>query len=363
MRKHLLATTAAAALLAATSAHAQSTWTPVTGDFNTATNWTPATVPTGTAFFGPASVTSLSFSAPTTLGGFTFNAGAPAYSFSLPFLPATTLTFTGAGIINNSSNAPSFSLASGSSFSLTNSSTAGNAIITTAAASQLNFAGTSSAGTAAITNNGGVVTFGGSSSASAATITNSLGGVLLFVTNSTAANATIANGASLFFSAGTTAGNATITTTAGGLTQFTGNGSGGQARFITDAGGTFNISTATVPVTVGSIEGAGTHQLGSNQLITGLNNLSTTVSGTITGTGGSLVKVGTGTLTLSGANTYTALTTISEGAINLTGSLLSPVSVEPGGTLGSTGTVFNTVTNGGTVAPAASTFRNPYSGR
>ena len=69
------------------------------------------------------------------------------------------------------------------------------------------------------------------------------------------------------------------------------------------------------------------------------------------GTGGSLVKVGTGALTLSGANTYTGLTTISEGAINLTGSLLSAVSVEASGTLGSTGTVFNTVTNAGTVVP------------
>ena len=50
-----------------------------------------------------------------------------------------------------------------------------------------------------------------------------------------------------------------------------------------------DISGATVPVTVGSIEGAGTYLLGSNQLITGLNDLSTTVSGLITGTGGSLV--------------------------------------------------------------------------
>ena len=110
-------------------------------------------------------------------------------------------------------------------------------------------------------------------------------------------------------------------------------------------------------MTAGSIEGAGSYFLGAKTLTVGSNNLSTTVSGTISdggasgGTGGSLVKVGTGTLTLSGANTYTGLTTISEGAINLTGSLLSPVSVEASGTLGSTGTVFNTVTNAGTVAP------------
>ena len=104
-------------------------------------------------------------------------------------------------------------------------------------------------------------------------------------------------------------------------------------------------------MTAGSIAGAGQRLLGSETLTVGSNNLSTEVSGTIEGMDGSLAKVGTGTLTLSGANTYTGLTTISEGAINLTGSLMSPVNVEASGTLGSTGTVFNTVTNAGTVAP------------
>ena len=81
MRAHLLATTAvAAALLAATSALAQdATWllNPGPGNFNTAANWTPATVPTGTAFFGTSNITNLSFTPSTTNdGGYTFNAGA-----------------------------------------------------------------------------------------------------------------------------------------------------------------------------------------------------------------------------------------------------------------------------------------------
>src|SRR5262245_65539628 len=113
MRTHLLTTAAAAALLAAMPAHAQdATWStaPVNSDFNTAANWTPATVPTGTAFFGTSTITGLTFNSGsvTSLGGFTFNPGAPAYSFSLA--TASSLTFTGAGIVNNSSNAPSFSL-------------------------------------------------------------------------------------------------------------------------------------------------------------------------------------------------------------------------------------------------------------
>jgi uncharacterized protein with beta-barrel porin domain len=51
MRAHLLTTTAVMALLAAMPAQAQdANWrlTPVSGDFNTAGNWSPAAVPTGT---------------------------------------------------------------------------------------------------------------------------------------------------------------------------------------------------------------------------------------------------------------------------------------------------------------------------
>jgi autotransporter-associated beta strand protein len=176
------------------------------------------------------------------------------------------------------------------------------------------------------------------------------------------------NGVTNFFQ-GSTAGNATITTNTGGLTNFFGMSTGGNAAFITNAGGVVDISglgtfpdtgappTSVPGMTAGSIAGAGNYFLGSKSLTVGSNNLSTEVSGTISdggsagGTGGSLVKVGTGTLTLSGVSTYTGPTTISAGAINLTGSLVSPVSVEAAGTLGSIGTVFNTVTNAGTVAP------------
>ena len=62
----------------APAAAQDATWlaNPGSGDFNTAANWTPGTVPTGTAFFGTSSTTALSFAADTTVNGWTFNAGA-----------------------------------------------------------------------------------------------------------------------------------------------------------------------------------------------------------------------------------------------------------------------------------------------
>jgi hypothetical protein len=63
--------------LSAVAAHAQNaTWNlNGTGNFNTNANWTPATVPTGTAFFGLSNQNAVSFSPNTTnIGGWTFNA-------------------------------------------------------------------------------------------------------------------------------------------------------------------------------------------------------------------------------------------------------------------------------------------------
>ena len=52
--------------LSAVAAHAQdATWNlNGTGDFNTGANWTPATVPTGTAIFGVSNQNIVTFSAP-----------------------------------------------------------------------------------------------------------------------------------------------------------------------------------------------------------------------------------------------------------------------------------------------------------
>jgi len=113
MRTYLLSTVAAAALLAATSARAQdATWllNPGSGSFNTATNWNPAVVPTNTAIFDASNTTFILFQPFTTTSVATlqFNSGAPAYSFATSEGLFTSISITGAGIVNNSSNAPTF---------------------------------------------------------------------------------------------------------------------------------------------------------------------------------------------------------------------------------------------------------------
>ena len=337
MRAHLFGASVAAAVLGASSAQGQdATWraTPITGTFNNPLNWTPVVVPSGTASFGASTITGLTFLVPTTIGGFTFNAGAPAYSFNIPLVGSVFVT--GAGVINNSSNSPSFFLAPTSTLLFENNSSAGNATLTNAVGGTLTFQDTSSAGSATINNNGSAA----------------------FIGNSTAASAAVTNNGLLTFGGTSTAASATVHTTNGGVTQFLANADGGQARFITDAGGSFSIVLANNPVTVGSIEGAGLYFLGGNQLTTGSNNLSTTVSGTIFGLlGGSLVKTGSGTLTLSGINAYTGPTTVNGGSLIVDGSIAasSLTTVTSGAILGGSGIVGTTnVLSGGTLAPGPS---------
>ncbi|MHB8270635.1 autotransporter-associated beta strand repeat-containing protein [Bradyrhizobium sp.] len=223
------------------------------------------------------------------------------------------------------------------------------------------FAGSSDAASANITNKTfGFTVFGENSSAASATILNQNNGLTLFGTVGdapTAGNANITNdnGGTTQFAALSTAGSATILTMNGGATFFFDNSTGGNAQFITRAGGIVDFSQTTGPagdgkITAGSIAGGGDYYLGGNQLTVGSNDLSTRVSGTINdgvsplacgcvvpGSGASLVKVGTGTLTLSGTNTYTGGTTIAAGTLQL-------------GNGGATGSILGDVTNNATLA-------------
>ena len=192
---------------------------------------------------------------------------------------------------------------------------------------------------------GGQTIFNGASTADHASISNqgppgshALGGQTIFNDTSTAANASIDNRgggeastatpAVTVFNNTSTAGRAIITSRGGyvqGVTIFkdsstadssilVGNGglfqygvggaiifdntsTGGTARVEVFDNGYLNISTHQSDLTIGSIEGSGNVFLGANRLTVGTNNISTSFSGMISGTG-SLAKIGNGVLTL-----------------------------------------------------------------
>ena len=208
------------------------------------------------------------------------------------------------------------------------SSTAANATMTTNDSGFTEFFDTSTAAKAILINNsGGETEFNNASTAGLAAIINNQQGFTNFKNASTAGMAAITNngGVTEFFDT-STAGNSTITTNADGLTLFFNTSTGGAARFITNTGGVFDMSgLASAGMTAGSIEGAGNYRLGSKTLTVGLNNLSTLVSGIIadggldSGRGGGLIKVGTGTLTLTAMNTYTGGTVVSAGVLTVGG--------------------------------------------
>jgi fibronectin-binding autotransporter adhesin len=121
-------------------------------------------------------------------------------------------------------------------------------------------------------------------------------------------------------------------------------------------------------ITLGGLSGAGNIPLGANQLVVCNNNSSTAYSGVLSGTG-SLVTMGGGVFTLSGANTYSGTTTVSGGklVVNNTagsGTGFGAVTVGSGGTLGGNGIISGatTVNAGGTLSPGNSpgtlTFSN-----
>src|SRR6266496_1758962 len=372
------------------------TWkaNPANGGWTIASNWTPATVPNGpadTATFATSNQRFLVFEFDVEVNGIVFNRGASAFTIAPQLAP--TLTISGVGITNNSGIVQNFA-PSGSAQIVFTSGTAGSLTRFTNNGT-VTFGGTSTADHATFINNSGLF-FTNSATAGNATITNNI--ELIFDNSSTADHATITNneGSDVIFFEGTpaaTAGNATITNNgaavsgafpgetlfnpgdAGNATLIanggTGGGDGGLIVF-SSAGGVSTGGTARVKVfgngnldisqqsasglTTGSIEGNGRVFLGANKLTVGANNLSTTFSGLIRdggivgGTGGSLTKIGRGTLSLTKANTYTGGTILRAGTLlvkNTTGSATGSGAVHVNaGTLGGTGKIAGAMTVG-----------------
>ena len=278
MRAYLLATTAAAALLAATSAQAQdATWllNPGSRTFNTATNWNPAVVPTNTAIFGASNTTLISFQPFTTtsIGTLQFNPDAPAYFFATSDGLFTSISVTGAGIVDNSANAPTFIVGNQANLSFRNASTAGDATI--------------------ITNAGGITIFADSA----------------------------------------TGGNARLIANAGGVFDISSLSTGGMTAGSIEGGGTFQLGSKQL--TVGSnnlsttVSGVIADTGGGSLVKTGTGILALSGTNTYTGT----TTVDAGVLIVNGSIARSSLTTVNSGAVLLGSGTVGSTVVNAGGFL------------------------------
>jgi uncharacterized protein with beta-barrel porin domain len=122
----------------------------------------------------------------------------------------------------------------------------------------------------------------------------------------------------------------------------------------TYTGGT-TISAGTLQIGDGGTSGSVAGNITDNAALVFNRSDAAGIGGVIDGTG-TVTKIGIGTLTLSGTNTYIGATAIDAGTLSVNGSIAasSLTTVNAGGTLGGNGTVGNTTVNGGTLSPGNS---------
>ena len=405
-------------MLAMVDSHAGSaTWksNPVDSNWNNAGNWTPATVPNGsadTATFGASTITGISMSATTEVDDIVFKPGASPYTIGTG--PSVSLTIRGditnnSGVVQNLGNSvapysPIFFY--GAADELVNAigvlyfnADIGTGTFTIPADIAISYFFFAPAGAGFGTFDVfGTLDFNYTSTADHGTFVvhrgenGAFGGNLAFSVGGNAADATITlEGASstdpgtegrLGFGDGTTAGNATIIANggtnggAGAFISFNSHASGDTANITLLGNSQLDVSQHLSSATrvLGSIAGSGAVFLGDLDLSIGLNSTSTVFSGTIQdggingASGGSVTKVGSGALTLTGANTYTGGTHVTRGMLlvdNRTGSGTGSGAVDvEAGILGGRGVIAGPVTIGdshgstATLAPGAGTTKS-----
>jgi|GEM_PF-7005404 len=347
-------------------------------DYLTPGNWVGGLIPAGT---DTARFSSSALSTTPTLAGapgadvsiglFTFADNTP-YTFTMATTVSRQLIFTQAGILNLGTANQTLSANGTTSiirFSLSSSADStgsGHVILNTRNGGRIRFADGSTASNATLhigtPSSGGLLEFFSSSTAANSTIFLFGGGgatTATFFNNSGAGNASIsANGdanlvftntsrtenaaitldnANMRWSASAQANNAHVQAANGSVVEFLGTSLGNNATLSLTTGSQLTFNQIN---TLGSLASDSTSPvlLQANQLTVGSNGTSTAVAGPISGVGGSLVKVGGGTLTLNGINSFTGPTIISEGILAGIGSLAGDL------------------VNNGTVAPGASTL-------
>jgi len=198
------------------------TWnlSPTSGDWNTAANWTPATIPNGSsdvATFAVSNTTGVALSATTQVNGIVFSPGASAYTINV-ITGISSLTIGGIGVVNDSAMTQNFLIDTGGAIFFQNSATAESGVVFTTIGAHNNrgegdifFSDFSSAGNATFISEPG-------------TFNQSTTGSIQFHDSSTAGNGTfICNGASvpgagpgyIEFDDATTAGTGTFTCNGG----------------------------------------------------------------------------------------------------------------------------------------------------
>ena len=347
---------------------------PISGDWNTADNWTPNVVPNApadVATFGLSHNTDVSISADTEVNSIIFGSAATnGYTITVNL----SLTLSGSGIINNSGIAQNF-VTNGGSFpfpgiSFTNHATAGGSTTFTNNHGLNDFGGghteffdSSSAGDGTFINKSGTVsgifqgftrfwdtsTAGnGSFTNSGGTITNVFnGGETSFRDTSTADKATITNNGALasnagfgetFFFENSTAGSATIINNGGsvsgargGMTEFFaffGNPTAGNATIINNGGavsgayggltnftshdGTSNAGNATIINNGGAVSGA---YGGMTEFFTVVGN-PTAGSATIINNGATIIGAVGGSTVFHGSSTAASAVLVANGGSN-----------------------------------------------
>lgn len=220
----------------------------------------------------------------------------------------------------------------------------------------LNFNGASSAEAHSFAINNAALSFNQTASAAQSQIALAEGSAASFNHDSNAGQATIDIDAdsSLAFS-GNADGGSSVTTNAGTVTMAD-NAQAAGARIVNQQGARVDISAAAGRSAVGSLSGAGDVALGAATLAEGALGLNDTISGTISGAGGSLVKTGAATLTLTGDNSYTGTTAVEQGVLLVNGNqsaATGKATVNDRATLGGEGTLGASVTvaNGGHLTP------------
>ena len=162
-------------------------------------------------------------------------------------------------------------------------------------------------------------------------------------------------GSRLRFSGSANAGNSHIASRNGGTVEFVDDATAEEATIVIDSDGTVDVAGTSDGASIGSLSGAGEVMLGAKTLTVGNLGSDDTFDGVLIddGLGGGLIKIGSGTLTLNGDQSYTGATEVRGGHLEVNGSITSSshITVYDGASIGGAGTLGSmTMAAGSTLA-------------